>query len=87
MSSLGVEQAGGQMSVTDILELDRFHREEPDVQAAAIGGHCLERRPHGRRHISVLNCANNRGRRLLVVEDQSGVEVRSALHVCETGCQ
>jgi hypothetical protein len=31
MPPLGVEQAGGEMAVIDILELDRFHREEPDV--------------------------------------------------------
>jgi hypothetical protein len=87
MSPLGVEQARGEMAVIDVLELDRFHREEPDVQAAAIGGHRFERRLHGRRHVTILNCPNDRGRRLLVVEDQCGVEIRSALHVGETGCQ
>jgi hypothetical protein len=87
MPPLGVEQAGGEMAVIDILELDRFHREEPDIQSAAIGRHRLERRLHRRRHVTLLNRPNNSGRRVLVVEDQSGVEVRSALYVGETGCQ
>ena len=60
MPSLGVEQTGGEMAVIDILELDRFHREEPDVQASAIGGHRLERRLHGRRDVTILNCLANR---------------------------
>ena len=87
MPSLGVEQTGGEMAVTDVLQLDRFNREEPDIQPAAIGGNRLERSLHFWRHVTILNCTNNRGRRVLVVEDQSGVEVRSALHVGETGCQ
>ena len=79
----GVEDTCGQVTTTDVLQFDRFHRREPDVHLPVFDGQFVECSLHRRRHVATFGrpaygrCCG------FILKDDCGVEVGSAFDIGE----